>query len=219
MWQEAPHSCGQLLEHLLNVFKTTDWPKGSPFAEGRCVTAAWHHHRITTMVIEPAVILETERLKLRLITMDDVTVYYSFFSDPEIMRFYPSTRSLEESREFVKRQIRRYENDGFGPWGVLLKPADQIIGYCGLINQTVDSKTELEIGYLIDRAYWRKGFASEAAIGCRDYAFNIRGANRLISLIDPANVASIGVAKKVGMTLEKQSFWQGKWMNVYSITR
>jgi [ribosomal protein S5]-alanine N-acetyltransferase len=164
-------------------------------------------------------ILETNRLKLRHISMADVPVYHSFFSDQETMRFYPATRSLEETKEFVKRQLRRYEKDGFGPWAVSLKSADLLLGYCGLINQTVDSKTELEIGYLIGRAYWRQGFASEAAIGCRDYAFHVLGFDRLISLIDPANVASIGVARKVGMKLEKQSFWQGKWMNVYSLKR
>ena len=168
---------------------------------------------------DPTIILETERLKLRPITMGDVPVYFSFFSDPETMRFYPSTRTLSETKEFVTRQLRRYENDGFGPWGVLFKSTNQIIGYCGLIIQTVDSQTEMEIGYLIDRQYWRRGFAAEAAIGCRDYAFNSLGVDRLISLIDPANVASIGVARKVGMALEKQSYWQGKWMNVYSIKR
>ena len=171
------------------------------------------------MMMDATNILETERLKLRPITMEDVPVYHSFFSDQETMRFYPSTRSLEETNEFVKRQLRRYEKDGFGPWGVTLKASDRLIGYCGLISQTVDSRTEMEIGYLIGREYWRQGFASEAAIGCRDYAFSILDVDRLISLIDPANVASIGVARKVGMTLEKQSFWQGKWMNVYSTKR
>jgi [ribosomal protein S5]-alanine N-acetyltransferase len=170
------------------------------------------------MISDP-IILETSRLKLRNISMDDVPVYYSFFSDPETMRFYPSTRSLDETKEFVKRQLRRYATDGFGPWAVTLKSNDLLIGYCGLINQIVDSKTEMEIGYLTGREYCRQGFASEAAMGCRDYAFNVLGVNRLISLIDPANVASIGVARKVGMTLEKQSFWQGKWMNVYSLKR
>lgn len=161
--------------------------------------------------------LETGRLRLRPITQADVAVYFSFFSDPETMRFYPSTRSLEETQEFVNRQLRRYENDGFGPWAVVLKTDSTLIGYCGLIRQMVDAVSEMEIGYLTGREYWRQGFASEAAIACRDYAFHELGVKRLISLIDPANVASIGVARKVGMVLEKQSFWQGKWMNVYSI--
>jgi RimJ/RimL family protein N-acetyltransferase len=164
-------------------------------------------------------ILETDRLVLRRILQSDVPLFLFFFSDPETMRFYPSTRSLEETQEFVDRQLRRYEVDGFGPWAVLLKPSGTLIGYCGLIKQTVDRKIEVEIGYLIGRQYWRKGFASEAAIACRDYAFHQLGMHRVISLIDPSNVPSIGVAQKVGMSLEKRSFWQGKWIHVYSLIR
>lgn len=162
-------------------------------------------------------ILETSRLLLRRITKNDVAVYFKFFSDPETMRFYPSTRSLEETEEFVDRQLRRYERSGYGPWATILKSEDALVGYCGLIPQLVDDQPEVEIGYLVARSYWRQGLASEAAIACRDYAFHKLGIRRLISLIDPANIASIGVARKVGMTLEKQSFWQGKLMNVYSL--
>ncbi|MCI0414106.1 GNAT family N-acetyltransferase [bacterium] len=162
-------------------------------------------------------ILETPRLRLRRITKNDVSIYFNFFSDAETMRFYPSTRSMQETQEFVDRQLRRYERSGYGPWATILKSEDALIGYCGLIPQLVDDAPEVEIGYLIGRSYWRQGFASEAAIACRDYAFYKLGLRRLISLIDPANVASIGVSRKVGMTLEKQSFWQGKLMNVYSL--
>ena len=164
-------------------------------------------------------ILETRRLTLRPITMEDVPRFFAFFSDAETMRFYPATRSRAETVEFVRRQLHRYKADGYGPWAVILKAGNELIGYCGLINQTVDSKLEVEIGYLINREHWRKGYASEAAIGCRDYAFNKLQVERLISLIDPRNVASIGVARKVGMTLEKTSYWQGKWMNVYSLLK
>ena len=164
-------------------------------------------------------ILKTERLVLRNLTSDDVPVLHSFFADAETMRFYPSTRSLRETSQFVERQLQRYQTDGIGPWAVTLREDNVLIGYCGLVLQIVDSADEVEIGYLISRDRWRKGFATEAAIGCRDYGFKKLGVKRLISLIDPANAASIGVARNVGMKLEKQSYWQNKWMNVYSIHR
>jgi len=169
--------------------------------------------------MEATKILETERLLLRTLNIEDVPHLYSFFSDAETMRFYPSIRTLRETQQFVERQMQRYVMDGIGPWAVTLKPENELIGYCGLVNQIVDSADEVEIGYLIAREHWRKGFASEAAIGCRDYGFQRLGLSRLISLIDPANIASIGVSRKVGMSLEKRSLWQGKWMNVYSIAR
>lgn len=175
--------------------------------------------RNCNLVTMDTTVLETDRLILRLIHERDLNDYLAFFSDEETMRFYPSTRSVDETREFINRQIRRYDTDGHGPWAVTLKPWKILIGYCGLIRQIVDSKTEVEIGYLIGRQYCRQGYASEAAIASRDYAFHQMGLSRLISLIDPQNIPSIGVARKVGMTLEKTSFWQGKWMNVYSITK
>jgi RimJ/RimL family protein N-acetyltransferase len=162
-------------------------------------------------------ILETSRLRLRPIIEADATVYYRFFSDPETMRFYPSTRSLKETEQFIRRQQERYALDGYGPWSMLLKSDDELIGYCGLIHQIVDSVDEMEIGYLVSREYWRRGYATEAAIACRDYAFQKLKTKRLISLIDPFNSASIGVARKVGMLLEKQTTWQGKKLNVYAM--
>ena len=164
-------------------------------------------------------ILETRRLILRPIVKEDAPVYWRFFSDPETMRFYPSTRSLKETEQFVQRQLERYQQDGYGPWAIVLKSNEEMIGYCGLIHQIVDSVDEMEIGYLVSREHWRHGYATEAAIGSRDYAFNKLKTQRLISLIDPLNVASIAVATKVGMTLEKQTTWQGKKLNVYSMTR
>jgi ribosomal-protein-alanine N-acetyltransferase len=161
--------------------------------------------------------LETTRLRLRPIVKSDAEIYHLFFSDPETMRFYPSTRNLKETQDFVRRQLERYETDGFGPLSLILKADESLIGYCGLIHQIVDSVDEMEIGYLVGRDYWRQGFASEAAIACRDYAFKKLRWPRLISLIDPLNYASIGVSRKVGMTLEKQTTWQGKILNVYSM--
>jgi ribosomal-protein-alanine N-acetyltransferase len=163
-------------------------------------------------------ILETSRLRLRTIEESDAPIYYRFFSDQETMRFYPSTRTLKETQEFVRRQKERYAQDGYGPWAIILKSDNSLIGYCGLIHQIVDSADEMEIGYLVSREYWRRGYASEAAIACRDYAFQELKSKRLISLIDPANMASIGVARNVGMSLEKQTTWQGKKLNVYSMS-
>ena len=180
-------------------------------SKGESPDICWHNLRVKQEI------LRTPRLILRTLELEDVPVLYSFFSDQETMRFYPATRSVSETEEFVERQLRRYAIDGFGPWGVCLKSSGDLIGYCGLVKQVVESKDEIEIGYLIGRRYWRKGFASEAAAACRDYGVREYGFGRLISLIDPGNEASMGVARKVGMALEKQCQWQGKFINVFAM--
>jgi ribosomal-protein-alanine N-acetyltransferase len=69
---------------------------------------------------------------------------------------------------------------------------------------TIEGQPEVEVAYLMDKTYWGKGLATEAAKGIRDYAFNNLNLSRLICLIDPENTASIKVAQKIGMTLEKR---------------
>ncbi len=83
--------------------------------------------------------------------------------------------------------------------------------------QRVDDLPEVEIGYLFLRKYWGQGLATEAAAACRDYGINRLGYTRLISLIDPANIASKRVAEKIGMAFEKETFMFNKEICVYAV--
>jgi ribosomal-protein-alanine N-acetyltransferase len=89
----------------------------------------------------------------------------------------------------------------------------------GLIMQLVDGVQEPEIGYLIHRPFWRRGLASEAALGVRAWAFDILGYPRVISLILPENLPSQGVARKLGMTPEKRSQMWELELIVFSVGR
>ncbi len=97
-----------------------------------------------------------------------------------------------------------------------LKETDELIGDCGLVRQTVDGRTEIEIGYHIHKKYWSRGFATEAAKACKAYGFHQLHFNKLICLIDPKNIPSIRVAEKIGFTKEKEVFIFGKNHAVYS---
>src|SRR5262245_43566157 len=123
--------------------------------------------------------------------------------DAETMRFYPKPYTRDEAREWIERQRRRYVMDGHGLWLVSLKETGEPVGQVGLIRQHVDEVAEDEVGYLIARPHWRKGLATEAALGTRDHAFGALGKGRVISLIRPANLPSQGAARKLGMTVEK----------------
>lgn len=165
------------------------------------------------------IILKTERLYLRQYRKEDINSLHSIFSDAETMEFYPAPFSLEQTQNWIKKNQERYEEDGYGLWGVCLKETNELIGDCGLVKQKVDGITEVEIGYHINKKYWSKGFATEAAKACKEYGFYKLGLNNLISIIDPRNVSSMRVAEKIGFEKEKESFVFDKNHYIYSGTR
>jgi len=167
------------------------------------------------------IILETERLRLRAMDMNDVENLQRIFSDPEAMRYYPKTKTVEETEGWIRWNMLSYRVYGFGLWIAVFKETGAFAGQCGLVMQRVDDEPEIEIGYLFLRQYWGQGLATEAARACRDYGVNrVRhnrlGYTRLISLIDPHNLASKRVAEKIGMTLEKETIMFDKRIEVYA---
>lgn len=115
----------------------------------------------------------------------------------------------QEVKEWLERQISRYRRWGFGLWAVVLKENDEMIGQCGLTMQPWKGQELLEIGYLLRRDCWHRGYATEAAQACRDYAFEVLQAKEVCSIIRDTNTASQRVALRNGMTAEDQ------WMKHY----
>jgi RimJ/RimL family protein N-acetyltransferase len=144
-------------------------------------------------------VLETPRLRLRELAAYDLDFVAAMLAHPEVMRFYPRPYSREEAEGWLKRQIERYAQHGHGLWLVEERGGAKV-GQVGLVMQQVDGTDEPEVGYLVHRPFWRRGYASEAAIAARDYAFRERGYPYVISLIRPENEPSQGVARAMGMT-------------------
>jgi RimJ/RimL family protein N-acetyltransferase len=161
-------------------------------------------------------ILETERLRLREMDLNDVDNLQGIFSDPEAMRYYPGTKDIDETIGWIKWNTDSYRTNGFGLWIATFKDSNEFAGQCGLIVQEVEGSREIEIGYLFLRKHWNKGLATEAARACRDYGID-KGYSRLISLIDPRNVPSCRVAEKMGMSLEKEIIKWAKRVYLYSL--
>lgn len=105
----------------------------------------------------------------------------------------------EEVQEWLDRQIARYNKWDFGLWAVILKETGEFIGQCGLTMQPWKDNEVLEIGYLFEKSHWHKGYATEAAIACKKYAFETLGANEVYSIIRDTNIASQNVARRNGM--------------------
>lgn len=165
-------------------------------------------------------ILETSRLQLREMSLADLDFVAEMLADPAVMRFYPKCYARDEAAAWVQRQIARYEQNGYGLWLVSEKTTGEPVGQVGLVQQWIGETAETELGYLVHRRHWRRGFATEAARGCCGYAFDTLGESELISLIRPVNDPSQGVARKVGME------WNGRRVQhanlehyVFSITQ
>jgi ribosomal-protein-alanine N-acetyltransferase len=162
-------------------------------------------------------VLQTERMVLRQMEMGDVDDLMGIFSDPVAMRYYPNTKSRQEAEEWVRRVQESYRDHGFGLWVAVLEDSGELAGQCGLTVQSVEGIDEVEIGYLFLRKFWGRGLATEAAMAVRDHGFHTLGYERLVSLIDPGNLASRRVAEKVGLSHEKEVEKWGKGICVYAI--
>lgn len=147
-------------------------------------------------------ILETERLSLREMNDGDFEDLCQMLQDPVVMTAYEHAFEDEEARRWLENQKRRYREDGFGLWAVLLKETGEMIGQCGLIWQCVGENSVLEIGYLFKKDFWHKGYATEAATVCKQYAFEVLDIDEVYSIIRDTNIASQAVAKRNGMTLK-----------------
>ena len=149
-------------------------------------------------------IIETERLFLREMTMEDFAAYYRVLGDPSIMVHYPYSFDEKRVREWIERNMKRYQDDGFGLWAVCLKETGEMIGDCGLTLQNIDGQMLPEIGYHIRADQQRKGYAKEAAAAVRDWAFANTEYPALYSYCKYTNVGSFRTAESIGMHFEKE---------------
>ena len=149
-------------------------------------------------------ILETERLFLREMTMSDLDALFAVLGDKEIMQHYPYSFDEERVRSWIERNMKRYTDDGFGLWAVCLKDTGEMIGDCGLTLQNIDGQMLPEIGYHIRKDQQRKGYAKEAAMAVRDWAFQNTEYPALYSYCKYTNVGSFKTAESIGMHFEKE---------------
>jgi RimJ/RimL family protein N-acetyltransferase len=165
-------------------------------------------------------LLKTDRLILRQFHIFDGEAMVHIFGDPEVMHFGPGVQTQPWVHEWLRGCLKDYQELGFGPWAVVERSGNMVIGYAGLFHfPDIAGQPEIEVGYRLARLFWGRGFATEAVAAVREYAFSILCLVRLIALIDPQNTASIHVAEKVGMHYEKDVMLEGYTHpdHVYSI--
>ena len=146
-------------------------------------------------------ILETDRLVLRKMTHADYPALAAILQDEQTMYAYEGAYSDEETQAWLDRNLRRYAADGFGLWAAALKATGEMIGQCGITWQDVNGERVPEIGYLFNRMHWHNGYATEAAVACKEYAFHTLGFVKIYSIIRDTNGASKAVAIRNGMAV------------------
>lgn len=168
------------------------------------------------MRIEPP---QTPRLTLRELTLDDLDFVAEMLGHPEVMQHYPKPLSRGEAQLWIERSLARYRDHGHSFWLVSERSSGTPVGQVGLLLQEVDGRPEPEIGYLLHRPFWKRGYATEAALAVRDQAFTARGLDHVISLIRPVNLPSQAVARRLGMTPRRETLWKGIPCVVWRVER
>ncbi len=162
---------------------------------------------------------ETNRLVFRKISEMNFADWLKFFVDPQTSIHWVEEKidPLFACQKWYEKQFWRYENNKGGMNALFEKSSGKLIGHCGLLVQTVDEISELEIGYSLLPDFWNKGYAFEAASYCRDYAFKNDFSKSLISIISLTNVPSQKVAIKNRMAIEKETIYNGNKVYIFRV--
>ena len=166
------------------------------------------------------IILETPRLILREYTLDDFDDLYKILSDAETMKHYPKPYDEAGTNRWLNWSIENYKKYGFGLWAIVLKESGEFVGDCGITMQNIDGETLPEIGYHINKAHWRKGYAKEAACAVGEWFFKNTNFNSVYSYMTHSNIPSYSTAASIGMKrIKEYTDDDNVRCYVYSVTR
>jgi RimJ/RimL family protein N-acetyltransferase len=167
----------------------------------------------------PMVTLETNRLVLRMLRESDLDAYAAMCADAEVMRYIGPGKPLSRAEAWrnLALMVGHWQLRGYGIWAVEDRQSGVLVGRVGLWYP--EGWPGLEVGWMLRRPDWGRGFATEAARAALAYAFSVLGSPRVISLIHPDNVASIRVAERLGERPEGKAEVLGGEVLVYGIRR
>lgn len=160
--------------------------------------------------------LETPRLLLRALTIDDAAALNRVNSHPEVMRYIGETeKNIEMTRRYLQQgPLADYEKFGYGRYACIDKANDRLIGFCGL--KYLPSLDETDVGYRFLPEYWGKGLATETSKVVMKHAADTMHLTRIIGLALPQNTGSINVLRKLRMTYERNLEFMGDECVLYA---
>lgn len=164
--------------------------------------------------------LETERCIIREYQPEDFDALYEIFSDAETMAHYPHPFSKEEVQGWMQRNYDRYKTFGFGLWAVVLKETNEVIGDVGITMQMINGTIKPEVGYHINKKYWRQGLAKECSHEVLRWVFESTPFQEIYSYMKYTNVGSFSTAEGNGFKcIEQYADPVNEYTKVYLLTR
>ncbi len=167
-------------------------------------------------LIDNEVVIETDRLRLRMIRQSDLDDLAALFADPDVMRYVgdgrPSDR--EEAQKALDSIRAHWHREGFGRWAIEDKQSHEFIGYGGLRSLFGTP----EVVYHLVKRYWGQGFATEVGRAALKFGFQVKGFERIVAIAKPGNAASIHVMDKLGMHFQMRTSYYGIEVVQYEIT-
>ena len=170
--------------------------------------------------------LTTPRLVLRPVRMSDAQDLYEYSRDPQVAQhvLWDAHRSIHQTRAYIRYLLRQYRNAAPGTFAIALRDSGKVIGTIGFMWVQHENRSA-EVGYSLSRAYWNRGYMSEALRAVLDFGFTQLNLNRIEAQHECDNPASGHVMKNAGMrhegTLRERIYNKGRYADVelYAIVR
>jgi len=159
------------------------------------------------------IILETERLKVVVPTVDSFSDWQRLLSDPDVIKYIGdgNPKDNEAVKEILLKSIKHYEDFGFCLFDIYEKDSNEFVGESGLIYLALDKRNEdIEVGYTLHNKYWGKGYATELADAFIKWGFNKLNLNKIVACCIPDNTPSSNVMKKCGMNYKGKYLYNNK---------
>lgn len=146
-------------------------------------------------------LFKSQRLGFRPWTTEDLPTMSAVNADADVMRFFPKTQGLEETRGFIERMHSEYSEKGYCYFATEILQTQRLIGFVGLFEQTFEAEFTpcVDIGWRLSKEEWGKGYATEGAKACLKYGFNELNLDNIVAVCPTINKPSENVMIKIGM--------------------
>lgn len=162
--------------------------------------------------------MNTSRLCLRPFTLEDTIAMHQIINGKDVLKYFPGTQTLTAAqvRRMIERMVAHWQEHHYGLWAVELRETAVLLGRCGL--QYIAETDEVEIDFILDRAYWGQGIATEAGKLALQFGLETLQHPLIVGVVHPENKASQRVLTKIGMQFMKETEYFGMACYKYTIT-